>query len=122
MKLTNLQITNYAQALNSAFTDPKLYLPVRINFNIQKNAQALALLAKEIEESRIQILSHYGETGPDGNITVPENKQAEAIVEIQDLYSIEQDVNILMVNINTFGDLSLSLEQMNAIMFMIEED
>lgn len=122
MKLTNLQIINYTQALTSAFTDPKLYLPVRINFNIQKNAQTLTTLAKEIEESRIQILTHYGETSSDGMIKVPENNQEEAVKEIQDLFSIEQDVNILMININSFGDLSLSLEQMNAIMFMVEED
>lgn len=123
MKLTNSQIYTSATNLNSAFTDSKQYLPIKLNFAIQKNAQTLSTLAEEIEKERMNIFKHYGKTDTEKGIVIPEENRAEASKELNDLFNIEQDVNILTININSFGDnLSLSLEQMNAIMFMIEEE
>lgn len=123
MKLTNLQITNYINAIKTAFTDAKQYLPVKVNFAIQKNTQALMTLVQEVEQARLNIITHYGKVDEaSGTIKVPEASQAEALKEINELYSIEQEVNIMTVKLDAFGDLSLSLEQLNAIMFMIEEE
>ena len=120
MKFTNYTIYVYSQNLSSAFSDKEQHLPVKLNFSILKNSQLLSTLAQEIEETRINIIKHYGEIQEDGNIKVPENKIAIANQEIEDLFSIEQEVNILKVDIESFGDLQLSIEQMNAIMFMVE--
>ena len=121
MKLTNQTIYNYAQKINSAFTEKTQYLPAKINFFIQKNATTLAAAAEEIEKSRVSIIRHYGvEDKETGNIQVPEDKLAEASKELEDLFNIEQELNISMVNIDQFGDIKLSIEQMNAIMFMVE--
>lgn len=120
MKLTNYTIYIYSQNLSSAFSNKEQHLPVKLNFSILKNSQFLSTLAQEIEEARINIIKHYGEIQEDGNIKVPEDKIAIANQEIEDLFSIEQEVNILKVDIESFGDLQLSIEQMNAIMFMVE--
>lgn len=121
MKLTNNQIYTYAQALSSAFANNKnQYLPAKINFYIQKNMQAIVVLAREIEDSRIAIIKHYGVTDKEGNITVPDANQEVAKQEYIDLLNIEQEVKILPINIEQFGDINLSIEQMNAILFMIE--
>lgn len=121
MKLSNYTIYNAAQKINSAFTQKSQYLPAKINFFIQKNAQTLTLAAEEIEKNRISIIQHYGVSDPEsGNVEVPEDKFAEASKELEDLFSIEQDLPIHMIDINKFGDIELSLEQMNAIMFMVE--
>lgn len=120
MKLTNYEIYIYSQNLENAFTEKNQYLPVKLNFCILRNAQTLSSLAKEIEEARVNIVYQYGEIQEDGNIKVPEDKIAIANQEIEDLFSIEQEVNILKVDIESFGDLQLSIEQMNAIMFMVE--
>lgn len=123
MKLTNYEIYTYAQQLNSAFTNKNLYLPARVNFFLQKNTQLLLTLAQEIEESRLNIIRHYGIANIEtGNIEIPADKVEIASNEIQELLMLEQEVNITKININKFGDIELSLEQMNAIMFMIEED
>lgn len=123
MKLTNLQIYNVAEKLNAAFTDNKQQLPAKINFAIQKNARLLGTLAKEIEDERIKVFEKYGDTHEDGNIYLREADKETALNELQDLLSLDQDVNILTVKIDSFtNNISLSLEQMNAIMFMIEED
>ena len=42
------------------------------------------------------------------------------VKELEDLFSIEQEMNIHMINIDAFGDIELSIEQMNSIMFMVE--
>ena len=120
MKLTNTQIYYGAKNLSSAFST-SLYLPAKANFYIQKNSQTLAALAQEIEENRINIIKHYGVADDNGNIQVPEDKMSEASQEINDLFTIEQDVNIFTFSVEAFGNSQLSIEQMNAIMFMIEE-
>ena len=65
MKLTNQQIYTYAQNINRVFTDMKVYLPVKVNFFLQKNSQLLIKLAQEIEEARLAIFKQYGELNAD---------------------------------------------------------
>lgn len=120
MKLTNTQIYSYAQELNSAFTDKNQYLPAKIGFCIQKNAQTLLTLAQEIEERRIAIVRHYAEIDENQNLAVPEEKIPQANEELQGLLDIEQEVNILTIDINKIENLELSMEQINALMFMVE--
>ena len=120
MKLTNLQIYTYAQDLNSAFTDKNQHLPALIGFCIQKNAQTLLALAQEVEEQRMTILRYYAEADEAGNLIVPDEKISQANEELQGLLDIEQEVNILKINIHKIADLDFSMEQINAIMFMVE--
>ena len=123
MKLTNYEIYNYARQINNAFTEKNQYLPAKINFFIQKNARTLIVLAEEIEKNRISIVQHYGILNQEtGNFQIPEDKMAEASQELEDLFLLEQEVSISMVNIDKFGDIDLSIEQMSAIMFMVEEE
>jgi hypothetical protein len=45
----------------------------------------------------------------------------EAQKELSDLFNLEQDVQIYMINIDNFDtDLTITTAQMEAIMFMIE--
>ena len=123
MKLTNYEIYNYARQINNAFTEKNQYLPAKINFFIQKNARTLTVLAEEIEKNRISIVQHYGILNQEtGNFQIPEDKMTEASQELEDLFLLEQEVSISMVSIDKFGDIDLSIEQMSAIMFMVEEE
>ena len=122
MKLTNQQIYNHAQNINRVFTDMKVYLPVKVNFFLQKNSQLLLKLAQEIEEARLSIFQTYGDLTEDKTqYVIPSEKIPVASQEIEDLFSIEQEVDIVKFSIESFNNIELSLEQMNAIMFMIEE-
>ena len=47
--------------------------------------------------------------------------QSKLIKELKDLFSIEQEVNIYKFNIEDLGDIKLTSNQMNAILFMIED-
>ena len=123
MKFTNFDIYNYGQQVNGMFTNKDLYLPAKVNFFLQKNIQTMINAAEEIEKSRIEIVRHYGVPNEEtGSIEVPVELTAVATAEIQDLFNLEQELNITPINIEKFGNIELTLEQMNAIMFMIEGD
>ena len=121
MKLTNYTIYTSAQKLQSAFVEKTQYLPAKINFYLQKNIQTISTLAQEIEKSRQEMVSHYAIPDSEtGEMMIPKDKLMEASQELEDLFQLEQEVNIYMINIDSFGDIQLSMEQMDAILFMVE--
>lgn len=122
MKLTNNMIYSYANELLSQFgPDCEIKFPIKVNFFLQKNIKKMTDLAQDIETSRVEIIRNYGDTTEDGNFMIPEDKVKEASDELQDLFGLEQDVDIHIFNIDDFTNIELSMKQMNALMFMIEE-
>lgn len=122
MKMKNMEIYNAARRIVDAFEDSKQYLPVRVNFFIQKNKAKLSSLAEDIEKSRVEIIKNYGKVDEEtGQYAVaPEDIEA-ANKELEDLFALEQDVQIYKVSIDDFkDDLSLTTGQMEALMFMID--
>ena len=123
MILTNGQIYDYTSELMREFYDDSLKLPIKMNFYLQKNKKILFELAQEIEKSRIEIASRYGELDKETQqYQVPADKVEAASKDLNELFSIEQDVNIYKINIdNLSNDFVLTTAQMEAIMFMIED-
>ena len=120
IKMNNGMIYQYALALNEALNDNDLQMPVAVIFSIEKNKQTLMTVAQDVEKYRMDIIKKYGEE-VDGNYNVPQDKIEIANKELQDLFSIEQEVNIYKFNIEDLGDIKLTSNQMNAILFMIED-
>ena len=122
MKLTNNQIYTYATNINMAFQDFDQKLPVKVNFYFQKNREVLTELAQAIEKARIELLSQYGSLDYENNrFAIDPDKMEIATKELADLFSLEQEVNIYKVNIDSFGDdISLTTGQMEALLFMID--
>ena len=122
MKLTNYQIYQYSQELLNMFADFDLYIPAKANFLIQKNFKIITDASVEIEKTRLEIAQHYGTLDQEQNIfIVPPDKIEIANHEIQDLFTIEQELNICPIKLNDLNDIKLTTKQMQAIMFMIEE-
>lgn len=122
MKLTNNQIYTYATDLAAAFQDTNQKFPVKVNFYLQKNKETLIAMAQDIEKARIDLLSNYGNLDQETNrFTIDPDKMEAASKELEDLFNLEQEVNIYKVNIDNFGDdLSLTTGQMEALLFMID--
>ena len=122
MKLTNNEIYSYAIALNKAFVDNTQRLPMKVNFYLQKNKKTLTELGQDIEESRLEIIRNYGELTEDGTqYAIAQDKIEVAQKELEDLLSLEQEVNIYMISADSLtDDISLTTGQMEAIMFMID--
>lgn len=122
MKLTNVQIYNYANAYGEAFASFNSYLPVKANFILQKNVAVLAAAAEEIEKARMGIAQHYGVLNEEGTrYDIPQDKMIDVNKELQELFEIEQDLDIKSLSIEAFGNVEFTPAQMQAIMFMIEE-
>lgn len=122
MKLTNAQIYAYATALMDAFQDTTQKLPIKVNFYLQKNKTTLLGLAQDIEASRGDIIRQYGEPTEDGTqYVISKDKIEEAQKELNDLLSLEQEVDIYTVSMdNLSDDIALTTGQMEAMMFMID--
>ena len=122
MKLTNNEIYMYAQNLMMAFEDKEQKLPIKISFYLQKNKNTLLQLAQDIEQTRLEIARSYGVLDEEtSQYVIPPEKMEEANQELNDLFNLEQDVQIYTINIDSFGDdLTITTAQMEAIMFMID--
>lgn len=121
MLMTNNEIYSMASKLLEHFQDNSQYLPIKINFYLQKNKATLVALAQEIENARQELVHKYGTAGETTTeFIVPTENISQFAKENNDLFNIEQEVNIYTVNIEDLDDsISLTTGQMDAIMFMI---
>ena len=122
MKFNNNQIYQIANNVLSNLDKLNIYIPAKANFFLQKNLQTLAAAAQEIEKSRIEIAKYYGVLDEEGQqYKIPEDKLEEASKELNDLFSIEQDLDIKTFSIEALGNAEFTPVQMQAMMFMIED-
>ena len=122
MKFNNNEIYQIANILTKTFDNLDIYIPAKANFFIQKNISILAAAAQEIEKSRIEIAKHYGVLDEEGQqYKIPEDKLEEASKELEDLFSIEQELDIKTFSIEALGSAEFTPAQMQAMMFMIED-
>ena len=120
--MKNKNIYEYASKL-SAFNECNLNMPVRINFYLQKNIQLITEAAKEIEQARLEIGAQFGELNAERNgYDIPAEHIAEVNRELNDLFNLEQDLNIHIFKLSDFDGIELTYHQMSAIMFMVVED
>lgn len=112
MKLKNYEIYNYTLALQNIFNDNEKYIPIKLNFIIQRNKKLLYDLAVEIEYERTLIMN---------NVNLSDEEKNK---ELYNLENIEQDVNVKTVNFDYIADdrIDLTSAQMNAILFMISDE
>lgn len=121
--LTNNEIYNYADSIIKNFSNQDLKLPIKINFYLQKNQLELLTLAQEIEKQRIDIIQEYGTLNEETqNYNVPNDKIDEVTKKINELFDLTQEVKIYKVKLKDFGNLELTSGQMQALLFMIEEE
>jgi hypothetical protein len=122
MKMTNNEIYTYTRQLMDAFQDGEQKLPIKINFYLQKNKSTLLALAQDIEKARLEIAQNYGTLDESGEqFVIPPEKMEAAAKELEDLFTLEQDVNIYKINVdNLSDDLVMTAAQMEALMFMID--
>lgn len=120
--LKNSEIYSIGNALLE-YMQGSLNLPVKVNFYLQKNIMTIVELAKGIEESRSEILRKYGTLNEDGtSYHFDDDKISIAQGELNDLFNLEQEVKVYMIKLDWFDNVELSSEQVNAIMFMIEDE
>lgn len=120
MKLTNSEIYNFAINYQTAFMDFTAYIPAKANFRLQKNITIMTAAAAEIDELRVKILKQYGKE-EEGKFIIPKINADIVQTELNDLLTQEQELDIKMINIDDFGLVEFTSDQMKVLMFMIEE-
>lgn len=121
--MTNDEIYRYAVGIMNAFNNIETPMPAAISFSITKNKKTISALAEDIEKYRIDILNRYGAKIVENNIvSIPEEKVNDANKELEELLTISQEVRIYTFSIEDLQDVNLSPAQMEAILFMIDEE
>ena len=122
MKMTNMHIYDIANALAEQFQDKEIKLPVKVNFYLQKNKNVLISLGQELEKERINIIQKYADLDAETEqYVVSEDKTADAIKELNELFALEQEVPVYTVSIDALEGMDFTAGQMEALLFMIED-
>lgn len=124
MKMYNHEIYNRAIALLNAFgEDSTQKFPIKLSYSIKKNTKALQSIAEGIEKSRLELIDKYSVVNENDEKVIPADKVDEANAEFTELMNIEEEVAIHTIKIGSLSDsVELTDAQMEAIMFMIEDD
>lgn len=125
--LKNNEIYNLATQLVEVFNssgDKQIMFPVKINFYFQKNMVKLVELAKEIEIERLSIIQKYGKPTEENEeqYFIPEENINIVNQELKDLFDLEQEVKIYMIDLDLFDGISMTPQQVAAFTFMINEE
>ena len=132
IKLTNMEIVNILRSLNTPdgffkSSDPDKKLPVTLLFTISKNVKALEALNQVVVEQEEAINTDYfndekSNTNENGQMEIKAEFRDEFIQKKNELFSIENDVEIDMINVNNIANLSLTPADFQAISFMITDE
>ena len=121
MQLSNNFIYQTTIDLMELFSNNEQYIPIKLNFAIQKNIQTFKSLFETIDAARLKIGQQYGEMSESGFSIIDPEKQTLANQELMDLGEIIQEVPVQTVKIESItDDIRLTPQQMQTIMFMIE--
>ena len=118
MKLKNKEIYQHAIKLKDFSFD--LYIPVKIGFFLQKNITTILTEANAVEEAKINVGKRLGELNAEGTqYHIPQDKMELATQEVNDLFEIEQDLDIHIFSLSDFEGIELPFSQLQTIAFMI---
>lgn len=123
VNFTNEEILRLCRLFSDFNTNQDVYFPAKLNYYIQYNMKQILDIGMEVESIRMEVAKHYGEKSNDGKesyIIKPENFDA-AQNELIQLSKATREVDIYFVSLDDFENITLTSNQMQALMFMIEE-
>lgn len=130
--LKNYEIINILNSLyredsliNSKDSDKKL--PVKILWKINGNVKKLKEIQERIQEEENEINEDYfndekSEMNAEGGQIIKEEYRAEFINKKNELMSIENEVNLSMIDLNEIENLDFIPSDFMSIEFMIEDN
>lgn len=97
-------------------------LPVKVGFAIVKNERLIADHLKAYDEMRNKIISKYADDTGSVSADKDPDKFKACMHDIGELDSQETDpINFTTIKLADIEDLSMNLNELNALYFMIEE-
>lgn len=125
--MSNIEIYNIATALSELFNDmvtKEMKLPVKVNFYFQKNMNALVTMAQELDQEKNNIVLKYGTVDAEdpNKVNLSPDVLDDANKELADLFALEQEVAINVIELDWFDGIEMTPQQLAAITFMIKDE
>ena len=121
--MTNAQLIQTYQNLLDLRKRADVRFPARTSFAITRNLKLLEPIAASYYQTRDEVIHKYGVPADNpGDYTIPQEFISTAMDELSSLDSMEVEVNFVKVKLNDLDTLDLSLQDMDALYNMIEEE
>ena len=122
MIIQNNQIYNLYESLYFIITNKKNNeIPVVDGFNICKNERILEPYYTALIEMRQTILQKYGTINSDGQIILPSELIEQVNIELNELLSIDNEIQLQPIPLESLRNLYLPLEIIQGLMPIISE-
>lgn len=128
MKLSNETILKTVNALGSL---NEAQLPIKVAYAISKNINKIDCELKAYNSEKAKLIEKYAEKDTEGKVKADEygniNIKVDCIEDwnrdIQELLSIENEIDIHMIHLDDLlnSDYNISPAELSAIYFMIQE-
>ena len=120
---TNKEIYNFYFLLNENLINENILLPIKVNFAKKKTFNILMALSEEIENLKQKICIQNGKYISESNsFQIDEDKIESTQQQLDDLMEIKQEVKIHTIKLEDLENIQLTSKQMQALLFMIEDE
>lgn len=118
----NIEIYNLINLYQSLLKDfDNLFLPIKANFYFKQNIKILICKGLEIDNFRSEIIKKYAKL-EDNKYKFEENSLEKANKEIEELMSLEQELDIKLIPLSAFDNVQITPKMMEIFIPMISEE
>lgn len=96
-------------------------LPARTSFAIIRNIKTLQPIVEDIQAAYNELIMKYAEPVEGDKFRVKEENMQDFTIELNNLYNLDTDVPIIKIKFADIENLDFSLEETDALYFMIED-
>lgn len=119
--MLNSEILNTYEGLRRLREGASKQLPARPSFAIIRNLKTLQPIVEDIQTAYNDLLLKYAEPVEGDRFKVKEGCFETFNAEIANLYNLDTEVNIVKIKFNDIENLDFSLDEIEALYFMIED-
>lgn len=96
-------------------------LPARTSFAIVRNSKILQPIVEDIQAAYNELIMKYAEPVEEDKFRVKQENMKDFTTELNSLYNLDTDIQIVKIKFADIENLELSLEEIEALYFMIED-
>lgn len=119
--MKNQEIYKLSNNFHNAFDGDDKYRPAKVMYIIYKNIKKLDNVVDDLEQFRLKVINNYADVHSDDTYSIEPEKRVQANKELEDLLEMDQQIDITQLSLQDIKDLEFTPQQMEALMFMIEE-
>ena len=119
--MTNKDILSCFEGLQKLRQAADRRLPARTSFAIVRNIKTLQPIVDDFRESYQELLDKYGDPIENDQYQIKPEHLQDFNDELNNLYNLDISLDIVKIKFSDIEDLVFSLEETEALYFMIED-